>query len=285
MPRLLATLSNGPDTELNLPNLVERKLHQRSADLVPFNSNIRFSDQASAVLFLLGFFRRSDGRVDTCLILNKRSEKVRQPGDLCCPGGGIVPWLDIFISRLLKIHGTPLSRWSDWPLWRRQRSNQADLLSLLLATGLRESFEEMRLNPFGVRFLGILPAQQLVMFQREIYPFVCWISHQKRFYPNWEVEKIVMIPLDHLLNPINYARYRIEISFSNGRHQKRRRSEVKEFPCFLHEQDGSTERLWGATFRITMNFLKYVFDFEPPAMKDLMTIKGKLDRSYTGDGS
>ena len=285
MPRLLVTLSNGPDTELNLPNLVERKLHQQSAELVPFNSNIRYSDQASAVLFLLGYVRRSDGRVDTCLILNKRSEKVRQPGDLCCPGGGIVPWLDVLISRLLKIHGTPLSRWSDWPLWRRQRPNQADVLSLLLATGLRESFEEMRLNPFGVRFLGVLPAQQLVMFQREIYPFVCWISHQKRFYPNWEVEKIVTIPLDQLLNPINYARYRIEISLSGDHRQKRRRNEVKEFPCFLHEQDGSTERLWGATFRITMNFLKYVYDFEPPAMEDLMTIKGKLDRSYTGGES
>jgi hypothetical protein len=217
--------------------------------------------------------------------LNKRSEKVRQPGDLCCPGGGIVPWLDVFISRLLKIHGTPLSRWTDWPLWRRKRPNQADVLSLLLATGLRESFEEMRLNPFGVRFLGILPAQQLVMFRREIYPFVCWISHQKRFYPNWEVEKIVAIPLDHLLNPINYARYRIEISISNGHHQDRRNIEVKEFPCFLHEQDGHTERLWGATFRITMNFLKYVYDFEPPAMEDLMTVEGKLDRRYTGDGS
>jgi hypothetical protein len=156
---------------------------------------------------------------------------------------------------------------------------------LLLATGLRESFEEMRLNPLGVRFLGILPAQQLVMFQREIYPFVCWVSRQRRYYPNWEVEKIVHIPLDHLLESANYARYRIEISIPNDEHHSPRRKEVRDFPCFLHKQDGRTERLWGATFRITMNFLKWVYGFEPPAMEELMTIEGKLDRNYTGNRS
>ncbi len=61
------------------------------------------------------------------------------------------------------------------------------------------------MNPVGVSFLGPLPPQQLAMFQRIIYPMVCWVPRQKRFFPNWEVEKLVYIPLRKLLNPDNYA--------------------------------------------------------------------------------
>ena len=283
MSRLFDRLSKSPDGEMNLPGQVERKLHQRSGDLALFNTNIRHSNQASAVLFLLGRRTFSDGRAETCLILNKRSQKVRQAGDLCCPGGGIVPWLDVPLARCLRIQGSPLTRWADWPVWRNRRPMEALNLSLLLATGLRESFEEMRLNPFGIRFLGVLPSQSLVMFERQIYPFVCWISRQRRFYPNWEVEKIVAIPLDRLLEPVNYARFRLEIDFTQKNRQSRRSREVREFPCFLHEQDGRTESLWGATFRITMNFLNWVYGFIPPDIEELDTIEGKLDRNYRGD--
>lgn len=41
----------------------------------------------SCVLLLLGpQFSPNGGPYRPCLILNKRSERVRQPGDLCCPG-------------------------------------------------------------------------------------------------------------------------------------------------------------------------------------------------------
>ena len=264
----------------DIPSHVERRLHHRVADVVPFRKNILYSHQASAVLFLLGRRVLGDGSAETCLILNKRSRKVRQPGDLCCPGGGIVPWLDRHLARFLRIRGSPLSRWAYWSDWRRQRSNDAFNLALLLATGLRESFEEMHLNPLGVRFLGVLPVQRLVMFQREIHPFACWVSRQRRFYPNWEVEKIVTIPLNRLLEPANYARYRLEINLPENRLQGRRSREIREFPCFLHNQGGLTERLWGATFRITMNFLNWVYGFEPPNIEDLKIVEGRLDRNY-----
>ncbi len=280
MARLLARLSRVPGGVPALQRHVEAKLRQRAGEVTPFSENMRYSNQASAVLFLLGHRACGGGRAENCLILNKRSQRVRQPGDLCCPGGGIIPWLDVHLARLLKIRRSPLSRWADWPLWRRRRPNDALNLALLLATGLRESFEEMRLNPLGVRFLGVLPAQRLVMFEREIYPFACWISHQRRFYPNWEVEKVVTIPLRRLLDPANYARYRLEIDLIENHRQGRRRREIKEFPCFLHKQDGRTERLWGATYRITVNFLNWVYGFEPPDIEDLKTIEGRLDRNY-----
>jgi hypothetical protein len=230
---------------------------------------------ASAVLFLLG---RQPGKTnhpeELCLILNKRSANVRQAGDLCCPGGRVSPRLDAGLAKLLKLPMLPLARWPFWPDWRRRRPYNVKWLQLLLATGLRESVEEMRLNPFGLKFLGPLPPQTLVMFQRVIYPMVIWVTRQKRFYPNWEVEKIVCIPLRELFNPAQYACYRLRIETSSATEN------VNTFPCFRYEKDDQTEILWGATFRITMVFLNYVFGFSPPDIDALPEIRGHLSRSY-----
>ena len=150
---------------------------------------------ASAVLLLMGRKwlgnRFSD---DPYLILNKRSQQVRQPGDLCCPGGGIeMPW-DLYISRLLRLPALPLWRYRPF-----ERTDAFRTVTLLLATGLRESFEEMGLNPLKVRFLGSLPPQRLIMFNRVIYPIVGWVDRQKKFRLNWEVASITTIPIADLL--------------------------------------------------------------------------------------
>ena len=73
------------------------------------------SAQISAVLFLLG--PGTDGK--PVLILNKRSRHVRQPSDLCCPGGGVRPALDSFLARWLRLPAPPLSRWPKGFWWRR----------------------------------------------------------------------------------------------------------------------------------------------------------------------
>jgi len=261
------------------PKRVERKLQQYAGESAVFHDDILFSPRASAVLFLLGH-RRPRGYGDETgpfLLLNKRSARVKQPGDLCCPGGSIVPRLDVTLARLLRLRGSPLVRWTGWSEWRERPEQEAFSLSLLLATGLRESFEEMRLNPFGIRFLGFLPPARLVMFRRVIYPMVCWISGQVRFFPNWEVEKVVAVPLSRLLEATNYARCVMTIAVSND---SRHAHDIKEFPCFLHHFDGQTERLWGATFRITMSFLDLVFGFTPPAVENLQAVEGTLGRHY-----
>ncbi len=230
---------------------------------------------ASAVLFLLG---RQPGKTnhpeEPCLILNKRSADVRQAGDLCCPGGRVSPRLDAGLATLLRLPMLPLARWRFWPGWRKRRPHNAKWLRLLLATGLRESVEEMRLNPFGLKFLGPLPPQPLVMFQRVIYPMVIWVTRQKRFYPNWEVEKIVCIPLRDFFNTAQYARYRLRIETPSTAEKG------DTFPCFRYEKDDQAEILWGATFRITMAFLNYVFGFSPPDSDSLPEIRGHLSRAY-----
>jgi len=50
-----------------------------------------------------------------------------------------------------------------------------------------------------------MPSEDLLLFRRVLYPMVAWINRQKRFLPNWEVEKIVYVPLRELLNPESYA--------------------------------------------------------------------------------
>jgi hypothetical protein len=254
---------------------ITRRLYVRNSRQSVFPSDGIDWQSASAVLFLLGRHPQK-GRLagEPCLILNKRSVKVRQPGDLCCPGGRVSRRLDAGLAILLKLPILHLARWPHWPRWRKTRPRDAKRLRLLLATGVRESIEEMRLNPFGLDFLGPLPAQPLVMFQRVIYPMVVWVSGQKRFYPNWEVEKIIYIPLRDLLNSTGYARYRLRFEGQTSAAQ------VNTFPCFRYEKENNTELLWGATYRITTAFLDYVFGFVPPDLNSLPEIYGRLSKAY-----
>lgn len=264
-------------------NRVTGRLYEKNCNDHMYPKGVTNSSTSSAVLFLLGMYCQRQDLADTpCLILNKRSLKVRQPGDLCCPGGGISLRMDTFLSKLLYLPGSPLMRWPYWRMWHKHQRREAQNLALLLAACLREGFEEMRLNPFGLKFLGPLPSQKLIMFQRVIYPMVCWIDRQKRFTTNWEVEKVVYIPFRNLLNPSLYARYRLKIETSG---EKERHPDIREYPCFIQQSEDSTEVLWGATFRITMVFLKIVFGFKPPDIESLPVVYGSLDKNYlTGNG-
>jgi 8-oxo-dGTP pyrophosphatase MutT (NUDIX family) len=233
---------------------------------------------ASAVMFLLGRLPKTHPNWgEPCLILTKRSVKVKQPGDLCCPGGSIAPRLDMYLAKLMGLRLLPLARWPYWSNWLRNKPQEARRLALYFATAARESFEEIRLNPFGLKFLGLLPAQSLVMFDRIIYPLVVWTARQQRFYPNWEVEKVVYIPVRDMLNPENYVCYRLR---ANDRSNAGNALATNDFPCFRHKYDNENELLWGATYRITTIFLNYIFEFTPPAIRTLSLVNGSLDENY-----
>jgi hypothetical protein len=234
--------------------------------------------EASAVLFLLGMTPSPNGSgPEPCLILNKRSEKVKQPGDLCCPGGGVMPGVDALLARTMTLPGLPMWRWPFWSRLRNENPKQADTLRFLFFTSVRESFEEMRLNPFGVQFLGPLPPQKLVMFQKTIYPMMGWISGQKKFFPNWEVEKIVYIPLKNLLNPKNYIRYKL---YRHAPGMNDSRLMVYDSPSYVHINHMEKEILWGATCKITLKFLKRIFDFSLPDIVSLPIVEAMMDENY-----
>ena len=267
---------------LQNPSLLQTHIQQiigeRLLEKPVFPERIDDVRDASAVMFLLGFMPGDNRQTpEPSLILNKRSQLVTQPGDLCCPGGGISPGIDTFLSKAMVLPGLPMWRWPFWPKIRSRRTHEAEILRVLFFTSLRECFEEMRLNPFGVRFLGPLPIQRLVMFGRVIYPMVGWISKQRHFTPNWEVEKVVAIPLRKLLDPGNYVQYQLDmkdLNTGNGRQQ------VYDAPSFLHENSMETEVLWGATCRITLNFLELMFGFELPTNGSLPVLNGVMDESY-----
>lgn len=253
-------------------------LHRRGHGRRLFQGNIARWDDASAVLFLLG--EHCEGRLpgtEQCVVLTKRSVKVRQPGDLCFPGGRIAPRLDYLLSKFLTLPLFPLARWPYLSAWRNSKAEDAEHLAMLVATSLRESLEEIGLNPFGVTFLGPLLPEKLELFGRIIYPMVGWIGRQRRFLLNWEVERMVYIPMQRLLNQDNYACYRLSMEPQGGGGA---REETRDFPCFRHRIRDGEEVLWGATYRIVMVFLQLVYGFKVPDLDTLPIIHGRLDKRY-----
>jgi hypothetical protein len=258
---------------------VQNRLHQRAIRKKYFSDHLRDIRRISSVIFLLSNSCEGAKRDSSpCVVMNLRSSLVSQPGDVCCPGGGLSLRLDRTIARLLTLPVFSLARWPFWPWWQKNFPYKARQIALFYAAALREGFEEMRLNPFGLTYLGCLPPQNLVLFKRIIYPQVAWINCQKHFIPNWEVERIVYLPVDELLNPSNYARYRLKMS--SGRHIHPASQNTDAFLCYIHRHGNLTDILWGATFRITMDFLRIIFGFQPPAAGILPVIDGSIKDTY-----
>jgi 8-oxo-dGTP pyrophosphatase MutT (NUDIX family) len=232
-------------------------------------------DASSAVLFLIGQLRAGAGAPEPCLVLNKRSRLVKQPGDLCCPGGGISRRWDPVLARTLGLPGMPLRRWPHYRAWRDGAGDRR--LPLMLAAALREAFEEMRLNPLATTFLGLLPPQPLYLRGRAIRPAVSWLRRPQTFRPNWEVDKIVVVPLRTLLDPSNHAR--VLVHFAPGFDPGPSRP-VREFPCVLLRDGDGEEILWGATWRIISRFLSLVFGFVEPPLDTLPGRELTLDEAY-----
>ncbi|MBT8338587.1 MAG: hypothetical protein HKP58_19765 [Desulfatitalea sp.] len=234
----------------------------------------------SVVLFVLGNCRIESrkGPPEPCLMLTKRSAYVRQAGDLCCPGGGLSWRTDRLLAWFLLLPGSPLRRWIGRRGLPALNDAQRRRLALLLAVGMRETWEEVRMNPFGFTFLGMLPEQHLVMFNRVIYPMVGWVAAQP-FHPNREVDRIVPIPLRRLFDPNGYGRFRpVMATTASGDPAHWHRA---DFPCFTHSDAVGQETLWGATYRITTDFLQRVFDFSPPSTARRRLVSERLlDETY-----
>jgi 8-oxo-dGTP pyrophosphatase MutT (NUDIX family) len=241
------------------------------------NEDCRYGVRTSSVLLLLGWlFPEEGGKPEVCIILNKRSKEIKQPGDLCCPGGAIEK-LDHFLARLLAFRGSSLSRWPCWSELKTAQPANVEFLSLLYAAGLREAWEEMGLNPFGLTFLGPLPTQCLILFRRSVHPMVAWVSYQKRFHLSREVERIVQFPLRALLNPFNYAMYRRHVP---PHLEWRFRGTTLDFPCFISKIGERAELLWGVTFRIVTQFLELIFGFRVPDIEKLPLVPASLNEEY-----
>jgi 8-oxo-dGTP pyrophosphatase MutT (NUDIX family) len=263
-------------------NQVKETLAKQNREVCLFPETLSASTDSSVVLCLLGECPNDKGMgAELCFVFNKRSKLVRQAGDLCFPGGGIVHHIDSLAAKFLGWPFLPLGRWPYWKQWRTRRRMEAGRLSILLATGLRESWEEIRLNPLRTEFLGPLPPQSLQNFQNFVYPMVVWIRNQKRFHPNQEVEKVVSIPVEDFLKSENYVRYQMRFEAYQGSNEE----VIQDFPGFLHEDEEGPEVLWGLTYRIVLIFLEMLYDFSPPDIYTLDAVDGLRDETYFNSSS
>ncbi len=210
-------------------------------------------------------------------LLNKRSKKVLQPGDLCAPGGGIHRFLDSFAQKLLQFRLLPGIGAPGLEMAKSRGKEAYKKTLFLLGNALRESWEELRLSPFNVEFLGPLPTYSLSSRRWIIFPLVGRVKHSWQPKLSWEVEKIVPIPLSTFFNPENYAIYSLEVP------EKLIAQGIPspwEFPCLVHLENGEEEILWGATFKVIQSFFRIVFHFSFPSPDSRRIIRRPLASNY-----
>lgn len=165
---------------------------------------------------------------EECVLFEERSRfLVRQPGEICFPGG---------------------------------RIEKTDTTSE--AAAVRETCEELGLTPEDIEVIA--PLDILVApFNSVIYPFLCRIEDHDRIHPNHEVESLLYVPLQYLLaaEPIfNYISVKLTPSedfpyelIPNGT-QYDWKSGI--YPEYFYKWQGYV--IWGLTARILRHFLDLV---------------------------
>lgn len=213
-------------------------------------------------------------------LLNKRSRNVPQPGDLCAPGGGIHPFLDSFSEKILLLKLLPGIRGPALVLAKARGKSTYRKILFLLGNALRESWEELRLSPFNVEFLGPLPTYRLQSRRWLIFPLVGRVKDAWKAKLSREVEKIVSIPLAAFFDPGNYALYSLQVPEEMA---SQGIPALWEFPCFVHGENGEDEILWGATFKVIQTFFEIVLGFSFPSPDGKKVIRRALAPNYLSE--
>jgi 8-oxo-dGTP pyrophosphatase MutT (NUDIX family) len=235
---------------------------------------------ASAVLLPIEF--DVSGRQYT-VILNKRSAYVQQAGDLCFPGGGVDRRVDRVLSRLLAWKILPMERSEPFRRLLRSSPGSREVFLSVIAGVLRESWEEMRLPPWRVAYMGALPSLWMQSFPRVIFPVVGHVRAGWRARPNWEVESVLRVPLRVFLDPENYAVCRFLLAVPSE--EAGQRTHEWEYPCLVIHDGAEEEILWGATFRILMNFLERVFGLSVERINPTRRVTRRLPGNYFTGGA
>ena len=234
---------------------------------------------AAGVILLLHYHEGTGQEGGFVLQLIKRSSVVPQPGDISCPGGMVHPVADRLLRHLISSGLAPIMQGKARSLARAKGVKTLEHISLFLTNALREAWEEIRVNPLNVQFLGALPSRELYVFSRIIFPVVGLVRRDWTFQPNREVERVIEIPLKALFDRNRYGTLTVEIeSTLPFRHEV---EPVRNFPCFLYTPPGGREEvLWGATMSIVMNFLEIVFGFTLPEKNSNRVVRKSLRPDY-----
>jgi 8-oxo-dGTP pyrophosphatase MutT (NUDIX family) len=263
------------------PSFVTNKLTTVTIDYKEKHSLIAKANKTDlphleAGVVLLLHYKSNQENPEYVFQLIKRSEKVKQAGDISCPGGIIHPVIDKSVSFFLKAGIIPALRKQILNYAGHKDKKTISLIRLFLTTALREAWEEIGLIPFNILFLGALPCYSLTSFARTIYPLACLTPNPFQYRLNSEVDKILEIPLSFFFHDSNYASLEIKTPIENtasGRNNK--------LPCLvIPDGTGNVDILWGATLNIITNFLRIISDDSLPLPSASRTIKKVLTNSY-----
>ena len=234
---------------------------------------------AAGVILLIHYHEEAGREGQFLLQLIKRSSIVPQPGDISCPGGMLHPVADRLLKYLISSGLTQIIQGKARSLARARGTKTLDHICLFLTNALREAWEEVRVNPLNIRFLGALPSRELYVFSRIIFPVVGFVRRDWTFQPNREVERIVEIPLKAFFDKDNYGTLIVEIETPIPFRQHV--EQIRDFPCLLFTPPGGSEEiLWGATMSIITNFLEIVFGFHVPEERSNRVIRKSLRSDY-----
>lgn len=212
--------------------------------------------------------------------LIKRSSRVSQPGDLSCPGGMMHPFIDRLMLPLLTCGPFSILRGEARRLVRQRDPATRRLITLFLVNALRETWEELGISPFHVRYLGPLPTYSLRRFRRTIFPLAGFVEKPAAFTPNREVEKIVEIPLAAFYDAESIGCY----ALASPDPADPSRLQSLNHPCLIHpDSDGREEILWGATFHILTAFLTIVMDYRLPEWEKGRCVRRALPPDYLAE--
>ena len=195
-------------------------------------------------------------------LLSKRSRAVPQGGDLCAPGGRSHPIWDSVFQRFLQMGLMPGAKRMKTQLIRTREKRLYQRILFFWSNALRESWEELGLNPLNVEFLGPLKTYRLQSRRWIIFPLVGKIKKAWKPRLSPEVEKLVEIPLAAFYRPGQYAICHFKTS---PEMREQGSPESREFPCLISGGKEKEEILWGATFNIIREFLRIVLDRPLPS--------------------
>jgi hypothetical protein len=269
----------------------ERMIQRLGANPCDYVEALRFVDSHSndpepwriAGILLPLYFQPGEGipegkeQGEYVFFLNKRSSRVQQGGDLCAPGGGIHLYLDWIIHKLLGTGMFPPGKGPGIEAAKKKGKETFGKILLFWGNALRESWEEMKLNPWNVEFMGPLPTYRLKSRKWILFPLVGRVKEGWRPKLSWEVEKIIRIPLKSFYEEENYALYSLRLP------EKLMRKGIPdpwEFPCLTYRIGEEEEVLWGATYHVIRSFLKIMVDDPLPAPNSQRVIRKALPPNY-----
>ncbi|MCK9230989.1 MAG: CoA pyrophosphatase [Syntrophales bacterium] len=275
---------NVPTDKRDLLDLAGKRLASEPVDYARRMSAIRSENrkgvpwQPAGVLIPLCFKNTArpgtPAREEFVVQLIRRSSAVAQAGDLSGPGGMLNPRLDGILRIPLLLGMTPVLRGFPRNSAKTRGSEEFAAIGLFLANALREAWEEIRLNPLNVEFLGPLPFRNLILFTKTIFPVLGYVKKDAPFRLNEEVDRVVEIPLSAFFREEHYGTYCINDNVNGSK-------SFFETPCLIWTSpDGEEDVLWGVTLQIVMDFLAIVLDFKPPGMGGSRLVTRTLSQAY-----